>query len=157
MKFYFKGSHKKIKGDKDGLGVCSFVIPEWGLLHRSIVFDKDIVLLDFMSLLLVFEFITQNPSFFEKINLFTVCGPKKILQYVNSDNKLPKKVEAFRNASNAYIAKIKQDMRTQINFLDISEKEKQSFFSIDSLKVDKNLAKYLTLLSKEHNDTYKGR
>lgn len=157
MKFYFKGSHKKIKGDKDGLGVCSFVIPEWGLLHRSIVFDKDLVLLDFMSLLLLFEFITLNPLFFKEINLFTVCGPKKILQYVNSDNELPKKVEAFRNASNAYIAKIKQDMRTQINFLEVSEKESPAFFSIDSLKVDKKLAQYLTLLSKEHNDTYKGR
>jgi len=156
MKFYFKGSHKKIKGDKEGLGICSFVIPEWGLLHRSIVFDKDLVLLDFMSLLLLFEFMTQNPSFFKEINFFTVCGPKKILQYVNSDNKLPKKVEAFRNASNAYITKIKQDMRTPINFLEASEKESLAFFSIDSLKVDKKLAKYLTLLSKEHNDTYKG-
>jgi len=157
MNFYFKGFHKNIKGDKDGLGVCSFSIPEFGLFHRSVVLDKDEVLLDYMSLLLLFEFITQNSSFFERINFFTICGPKNILQYVKSDNKVPKKVEAFKNTSNAYIWKIKQDMRTQIDFLEISEEKNRAFFNIDSLKVDKNLARYLTLLTKERDDTYKSR
>jgi hypothetical protein len=152
LDFYF-GSYVKSKN----FGVCIFSIPDLGILQKSVILDKDEILLEFSSLLLVFDFILMNPLFFRDIKVFSIYGSNpKIFYYIKSDRGIPKKAEPFKRAFEAFTENIVSKMNVYFDFLLSPISKSKKFMDVVSMKTDRNLAVRLTALSKEHlNDKLK--
>ena len=152
MKCYFCGIYKKAA--KDGLdkGICSFSIPELGLLHRAVVIDdKDEILLDFSSLLLLFEFVILNPLFFKNISFLDFKGSNtKVLEYINSEKDIPKKVTSFRNAVVSFCIELRK-MGIESHFVKVSKSKNFALLGVDTLKTDKELMSFLENIQLETN------
>lgn len=151
MKCYFCGTYKKIGEDKLDRGICSFSIPELGILHRSIVDDKkkDEILLDFSSLFLLFEFVMLNPLFFKNVSFLDLNGSnKKVLKYLNSEKSIPKKVIPFKNASVAFCLELRK-MGIESHFIKVPKSKNLAFLNVNTLKIDKELMLFLASTQQE--------
>lgn len=105
----------------------------------------------------MFEFILLNPLFFRDIKVFSIYGSDpKVFCYIKSDRNIPKKVEPFKSAFNAFSENIIDKLGVYFDFFLISNKKNAKFLNIDSMRTNKNLALRLTALSKEYiNDRNK--
>lgn len=155
MNFYFKGFWNKYEG-RD-YGVCSFSIPEYGILHRSLVIDnKDEILLDFVSLLLMFEFVYLNIVIFKGIDSFMIYSSNdRILKYMKN-NSVPKKVIPFKETLDSFTRHIIKNTGIPINFLKVPMNKNLALLNVGSMKLDEKLAEYFKFLSEDSNDTSNG-
>jgi len=145
MKCYFCGTYKKIGKDKLDRGICSFSIPELGILHRAVVDDKkkDEILLDFSSLILLFEFVILNPLFFKNVSFLDLKGSNvKVFRYLNSEKNIPIKVVPFKNTSVAFCLELRK-MGIESHFIKVSKSKNLAFLGVDTLKIDKGLMLFL--------------
>lgn len=152
MKCYFCGIYKETGKDKLDKGICSFSIPELGILHRSVVDDdddKDEILLDFSSLLLLFEFVILNPLFFKSVSFLDLKGSNtKVLEYLNSEKGIPKKVIPFKNASVAFCLELRK-MGIESHFIKVFKSKNLALLGVDTLKIDKELMTFLASTQQE--------
>lgn len=154
MDCYFCGIYKKsIKK-----GISSFSIPELGILFRTTVDDKDEVLIDFTSLLLLSEFAMLNPLLFKNVSFLDLKGSNaKVLEYINSKKSIPKKVEPFKSNFISFCMELNK-MRMKIYFTKVPKSKNLALSGINTLKVNKELMLLLENMRLEvSNDKSKSR
>lgn len=153
MDCYFCGIYKKSVKK----GISSFSIPELGILFRTTVDDKDEILIDFSSLLLLSEFAMLNPLLFKNVSFLDLKGSKRVLEYINSEKSIPKKVKPFMDTFVSFCEELSK-AGMKIYFTKVPKNRNLALSSINTLKVDKRLMLLLENMRLEvSNDRSKSR
>lgn len=128
MNCYYGGFKKKNNG------ICNFLFSDLGLLHRNVIKDEtDILVIDFLSLFLLFEFIVLNPEVFKGVTCFDIYGSNPDVILCLKDKKRYPRVESYRNA---IVPFINRNSNMKFQFYNVPKKKNLSFFSIDVFGVD---------------------
>ena len=135
MDCYFCGVYNKLTKE----GISSFSIPELGMLYRSIIDDKDEVLISFTSIFLLFEFIMTNPLLFKNVSFLNLKGSDEdVLKYIDNEKSIPKEVKPFIGALASFRMELNR-MGIEIRFTKVLKSMNLAFLSISTLKVNKQL------------------
>ena len=147
MDCYFCGVYNKLA--KKGVG--SFSIPKLGILFRTVIDDKDEVLIDFSSLLLSSEFIILNPLLFKNVSFLDFKGSNmRVLKYINSEKSIPKKVESFKSTLISLCTEL-NNKEIKVYFTKVPKSKNLALSGINTLKVNKELMLLLKNMQLEAN------
>jgi len=145
---YFCGVYNELVEE----GISSFSIPEWGMLYRSVINERDEVLISFTSIFLLFEFIMTNPLLFKNISFLNLKGSDvNVLKYIDNEKSIPKKVAPFISALASFRVELSK-MGIEIRFTKISKSRNLAFSGVSTLKVNKQLMLLLNSIQVEAGD-----
>jgi len=154
MKCCFGGLCRESEYVSVGKGVCSFLILDLGVLHRTVSMEKDELVLDFTSLLLLLEFILLNPYLFKHFYSLEVYGSNNdVLKYLKQ-NKVPAKIRSLKEMVMSFI---KQNPYVKVSFLKISKETNPIFFKVASLPIDMKMSEYVKSLMEVISDPNKNQ
>jgi len=143
MKCYFGGIKKK-KGS-----ICNFLISDFGFLHRNVVKYTDKLVIEFLSLLYLFEFITSNSALFQEVSYIDIYGDAEVLHYLRK-KKVPIKINPYKESVMSYIG---MNAKLKFQFFNISKKANIAFFAADYISVDPKTVQYVnTVMEAFKND-----
>ena len=133
MECYFGGIKKKKES------ICNFLIADLGFLHRNVVKDTDELVVEFLSLLYLLEFITSNSALFREVSCINIYGDAKVSRYLRKKN-VPLKIHPYKES---VMVHINMNPELKFNFLNVSKKVNIAFFAVDYISVDPKTVQYV--------------